>query len=185
MAPLHHADDAELLEAFRGGNDDAFSTLYERYRRRVSAYARRILHKPKEAEEVATEAFIRIVEGGWRPVGSFKNYLFTVVHRLCIDRIRRRQTRERFLPFLQHRAPTVSTPEELLMQDPRMAEVERILAQLPEPHRAAVLLFYGQDLSSKEIAAILALPDQKVRSMLSYARRRLRRELVHRVEEIS
>lgn len=178
----HAPEDQDLFAAFQAGDDQAFEVLYTRYRERAGAYAWRLMGRKEEAEEVVTEAFIKVVEGAWRPTGSFKSYLFTVVHRLCVDRLRRRKTRARFLPFLRQRAPEVPTPEASLLRDPRTVAIEAALAELPETHRAAVLLFYGQDLSSKEIAAILGLPDQTVRSQLSYARKRLRRVLVHSTE---
>jgi len=175
-------DDRALFEAFQAGDDGAFELLYGRYRERASAYAWRLLRRREEAEEVVTEAFIRVVEGAWRPTGSFKSYLFTVVHRLCVDRIRRQRTRARFLPFLRRAAGEAMDPEAALLCDPRSRALEEALSGLPEEHRAAVLLFYGQDMSSKEVAEVLGCSDQQVRSQLSYARRRLRKELKNTTE---
>ena len=48
---------------------------------------------------------------------------------------------------------------------------------LGEEHRAVLLLYYSQELPSREVAEILGCSDQQVRSRLSYARRKLREQL--------
>lgn len=167
-------DDAILMARFREGDHTAFNRLFDRYRDRVIGYAWRMLRNHEEAEEVALEAFCRVVEGAWQPGGSFRAFLFTVAHRLCIDRIRKRQRTLRFRRLWKAAEGNSITPEESVSTDQEHAALEQAIASLPEPHRAAVLLYYGQELRSKEVARILDCDDQQVRSRLSYARKRLR-----------
>jgi len=167
-------DDAALMARFRKGDHTAFNRLFDRYRDRVVSYAWRMLRNQEEAEEVALEAFCRVVEGAWSPGGSFRAFLFTVAHRLCIDRLRKRQRTLRFVRLWKAAEGRTVTPEESVSTDQQHRALEEAIASLPEPHRAAVLLYYGQELRSKEVAEILGCSDQQVRSRLSYARKRLR-----------
>ena len=167
-------EDSALMARFRQGDHTAFNRLFDRYRDRVISYSWRMLRNHEEAEEVALEAFCRVVEGAWSPGGSFRAFLFTVAHRLCIDRLRKRQRTTRFVRLWKAAEGRSVTPEESVAADEQHAALESAIAGLPEPHRAAVLLYYGQELRSKEVAEILDCSDQQVRSRLSYARKRLR-----------
>lgn len=175
---LNEPDDDALLARFQDGDDAAFSAIYERYRGPVTGYAWRMLGRREEAEEVCTDTFCRIVEGRYRRVGgTVRGYVFTVAHRLCIDRIRRRGSRTRALLRLVTFAevtPVDDSPENAALHDERTAAVERAIAELPEAHRATTLLYYGQELPSREVARVLGCTDQQVRSRLAYARKRLR-----------
>jgi RNA polymerase sigma-70 factor, ECF subfamily len=170
--------DEALLDAFRAGDDGAFVELYARYRDRVTGYAWRITGRREDAEDVCVEAFAKVVDGAWRPVGSFRAFLFTVVHRLCLNQIRARGRQHRAYDRLlaEPLAPGVDPERATLMTD-EQRQIDAALAGLPEDQRAAVLLFYGQDLSSRQVADILGFDDQQVRSKLSYARRLLRERL--------
>lgn len=170
--------DEALIDAFRGGDEEAFSVLYRRHSDRVTSYAWRMMGRREEAEEIAVEAFARVVEGAWRPSGSFKSFLFTVVHRLCLDRLRRRARAFRAEGRIEAEgAPWTPSPEDAAAEDSEKARLDRALAALPEAHRSVLLLYYGQDLTSREVADVLGCDDQQVRSRLSYARRLLREQL--------
>ena len=176
--------DEQLIASHRGGDPVAFNRLFDRYRDRVTAYAWRLLRNSEEAEETALEAFCRVLEGAWAPGGPFRAFLFTVVHRLCLDRLRKRRRTFRFLSLFTAVSPTQVTPEDSVIDDQRRHSLELALAALPEDHRAAVLLYYGQEMASREVAQILGCSDQQIRSRLSYARRCLRDRLLP-LEEVN
>src|SRR3954469_1584772 len=81
--------DAELLDAFRGGDVKAFEALVRRYQRPVLAIARRFAGDADDAEDLAQRAFINAAEraGGWRG-GSFKSWLFRIVVTLAKNHVR-------------------------------------------------------------------------------------------------
>lgn len=166
--------DEDLLHAYRKGDHPAFNLLFNRYRDRVVGYAWRMLRNQEEAEDIALEAFCRVLEGAWRPGGSFRAFLFTVVYRLCLDRLRKRTRTLRFERMWKAASAPSSSPESTVVADEQRRALELAIAELPEEHRATVLLYYGQELRSREVARIMGCTDQQVRSRLSYARRRLR-----------
>jgi len=176
--------DEDLAHAWIAGDEAAFRTLFDRWRDPVLGYAWRMLRRREEAEEVCVDAFCRIVEGRWQPSGGFRAYIFTVAHRLCLDRIRRRGRWSRVRTLLRADDGGASSPEAAAINDQRLNRLEKAIAALPDQHRAAVLLFYRQEMPSREVADILDMSDQQLRSALSYARRRLRKEL-NPAEEVS
>ncbi|HHO52567.1 MAG TPA: sigma-70 family RNA polymerase sigma factor [Deltaproteobacteria bacterium] len=176
-APPPEPSDEALVCAFHQGDERAFERLYDRYNARITSYAARLLQRREAAEDVCTETFVRIVQRRWRPGGSFRSFLFTVAHRLCLDRLRAHRRHTRLLGFFDRRGYTEVTAEDHLVFGQRDAQLQRALATLPEIHRAAVLLTYTEGLTSPEVGRILGCTDQQVRSKLSYARRKLREEL--------
>lgn len=173
LPPVPLLDDEQLAARFLRGDRDAFAAIYGRYNGRVTTYALRVLGRREDAEEVCTEVFVRLVERRWRPIGTVRSYLFTVAHRLCVDRLRSRRRRSRILGwFGASLAPAGEEPEG---DDHR--RLHAAIDQLPDEHRAAVLLTYTEGLRSAEVGQILGCTDQQVRSKLAYARRVLREHL--------
>jgi RNA polymerase sigma-70 factor (ECF subfamily) len=139
-------------------------------------YAQRMLGRRELAEEVCVDVFTRILEGAWRPTGRFRPFLFTLVHRACIDRLRRQTSwRRAWRRWLPDQAS--DDPGETLEAVDRAQAVQQAMAALPEKHRAVLSLYYGQELPSREVAQVLGCTDQQVRSQLAYARRLLREHL--------
>lgn len=175
--PEEIADEA-LVERWMGGDERAFELLYARYAGRVTGYAQRMLGRREDGEEICVETFTRIIEGRWRAVGSFRAWLFTVAHRCCIERLRRRSLKGKILAIFGAEAPPgAASPESSLLEREQDQRLAAAISGLPPEHRSAVLLHCSQDLSAREVGAILGLTDQQVRSQLSYARRLLRDRL--------
>lgn len=167
--------DWELLDAHRAGDRSAFRTLFTRHRDGLTTFAWRLLDRREEAEEVVVDAFVRLMSQPPQPQGSLRAWLYTVVHRSALDRLRRRSRWGRVWDRLaQWVAPDVASPFDRVAEDEVASRLARALAALPEPHRVVLLLFYADELPTKEIAQILDCDDQQVRSRLSYARRLLR-----------
>ncbi len=168
--------DEELALAHAAGDADAFEQLFERYRGRVLSYARRMLGRREVAEEVCATTFVRVLEGRWKPTGRFRSYLFAVAHRACLEKLRKRRTALRFVPWLRE-SPPEQTPEELALIGDRQRQIDCAMSALDTDQRTVLLLYYGQELASREVAEIVGCTDQQVRSKLAYARRKLREKL--------
>ncbi|WP_053352150.1 RNA polymerase sigma factor [Leucobacter musarum] len=83
--------DAELLDATRAGDTSAFSVLWERHSR-AGLVAARHLGTPSNADDVVSEAYLRIMEltlDGRGPRGSFRPYLYRTIQSIAVDHWRR------------------------------------------------------------------------------------------------
>src|SRR5690349_6412989 len=92
LGMTHAPDDQALIVAIAGGDSNALELLYDRYASVVYRVAPRMLKNRELAEEVVQEVFWRV----WRRSASFANergrvaqWLFGIVHNLCIDELRR------------------------------------------------------------------------------------------------
>lgn len=143
------------------------------------------------AEELYQDTFLVAVErirqlhndGDANP----KSYLLSVALRLWKNRRRKAAWRNRIAPEQSFDVPggdavwelagaAASVETEVLKREQRR-EVRRAVAALPEKYRVAVLLFYMEELSVEEIAAVLHVPSGTVKSRLHHARKLLRNQL--------
>lgn len=176
--------DEELLQRFRDGQAYAFEDLARRHGAGVKGYAVRMLRNAEQAEEIYTETFLRVAREArsWEARGTVRGWIFTIAHRLCLDRLRRRQTEARgfaeVVTVYADRAVTPN-PEAQLLLGERASQLERALGQLPPEHREVLLLRTVHGLSAAETAATVSCTEDQVHSRLSYARKRLAELLTH------
>ncbi|MCK6529579.1 RNA polymerase sigma factor [Myxococcota bacterium] len=179
---MAEATDEELLGAYARGDREAFRTLFERYAPRLKAYALRLLRNRGLADDVASEAMVRVASHPerWEGRGSVRAYLFTVAHRLCIDSLRERRrdqlARDRVVDITAS-LNVPPSPEAEAMLGQVAGRLEAAVAALPAPHREVLLLRVVHGLSGEETAAVVGLDESQVRSQLSYARKQIRESL--------
>src|SRR5207237_6580252 len=81
-----------LVAVFRGGNDDAFRVIHDRYRTRLLAYVRQMLAGSNpDVEDVLQDVFVRAYAGlqaNGREL-SLRPWLYRIAHNRCVDELRR------------------------------------------------------------------------------------------------
>jgi len=177
-AHLPHTVEARALDAYlvvcaQGGSRTAFEELARRWRRRLVAHAWRLTGDMEAAHDAAQAGWVEIARGiaRLRDEEAFAAWAYRIVSRQCAKLIRGRQ-RDRSL------AGALALEEETRPDDATAGECEprlrRAIRDLPPVQRAAVGLFYFDDLSVAEIAVALSVPAGTVKTRLMHARRALR-----------
>jgi len=166
--------DEELVLAFLAGNRPAFDELFERYRQPIWAFFRRRVTDPADAEELAQETFVAVLKASRRyePRASFRSYLFGIAFNLLSASRRKTQRRgDVSTPDLDGLAGTSSDPAAVLW-------VRQALAALDPKDREIVMLREYDALDYTEIALVIGVPVNTVRSRLFRARLALREKLL-------
>lgn len=169
--------DADLLARFQAGEQRSFDLLFERYHVGVTRYATRMLRDPEEGHDVAIDAFVRVLDGRLQPRSSLRSLLYTTVHRLCLDRLRRRTRWARVRRLWSAAPPRSITPLSEVQDREDARRLAHAIDELSSVHRSAVLLVYEEGLPTCDAADVLGLTPEQLRSKLSYARKLLRRDL--------
>ena len=169
MATVHGWDaHAQTIDAAQGGNAAALEALLASAWPHAYRIALSILRNPTAAEDAAQEACARVLLAipQLRAREAFGVWFYRVVVReaLAIER------RTRFHEPLDPRTLASASP---LTDALVRVDVLRALGALRPHERAVVALHYYADLNSREIAAIVGMPDATVRYHLARARRRL------------
>ena len=165
--------DTQLVHRAQSGDRLAGGRLTERHRRSILALAHRTLENADDAQDVAQEALVYALQRlpDLREAGRFASWLRNITLSLCADYRRRRGTRRLGEPI------TVLNEASEEIAYVEMFAVRQAVADLSDAHRTTLLLHYVGGWSLKEVATILEIPVNTVRSRLMVAKRNLRAEL--------
>lgn len=174
-------DDTELVRLTRDGDLAALARLLNRHRPRLLAIGRDIFGDAEAAAEVAQEtALVAVTElDRLREPAYAGAWLAGIARNLCRRRLRSRTTRSgrgsRSTEGGCQRdvIDPAPTPEEIVVRDEVVASVAGAVGLLPSSQRAAVRLFYLDELSYREVAATLGIDVNAVKARLHRARRSL------------
>jgi RNA polymerase sigma-70 factor (ECF subfamily) len=186
---LNGADEKELVERCRKGEDDAWRDLVDRFGQKVYSIAYHFTLKREEAEELSQEVFLKVFENLQRYDGSYPltAWLVSLARNLCIDRYRRRK-REKSFRFVSDDAvlPLLKSdddPSAEALRKERTKLLFSALAEIPEDLAEILVLRDLDGLAYEEIGRALQLPDGTVKSRLFRARAEVARRIRERHEE--
>ena len=153
----------------------AFEKLIREHQAMVYSLAYHFLHDTGEAEELAQEVFLKLSRNGsqFQTSQHLVFWLRKVTSNLCIDWIRRRQPGHHV--SLEDLTELENSDRE---DDPfQSRRLQRLISTLPEKQRLIITLRFQEDLEPGEIAEILEMPLNTVKSLLQRAIALLREKL--------
>ena len=173
----------ELMLNVRNGDLDAFEQIVLRHQAEAWRVAYRFTGDAAEAEDLAQEAFLRILHAAprYKPTATFRTYLFRILNRLCIDHVRRK--RPTIADSLPQPADDAPSAIRRVSDRERDAAIQAALDLLPPGQRMAVVLRYFEGLSGAEIAKAMDTSAKAVEGLLTRARERLESLLAWLIED--
>ncbi len=154
----------EQLRRAAQGDGRAFEELVRAHQSMVFSIACHFLGDPAEAEELAQEVFMEL----YRSLGKIKSpshlrfWLRRVATHRSIDRLRRQEPHQISLDDAPDLAAPDSMPDDPLLEE----KLRRVLLTLPPRERMAVILRFQEDLELHEIAEVMEMPVNTVKSCL-------------------
>lgn len=172
----------ELLVRIAGGDQEAFSELYDEFAPRVLGLIIRVLRDHAQSEEVTQEVFLEVWQTAVRfdpNKGRAATWILTMAHRRAVDRVRASQSgRDRDTKVgIRDYNPAYDSVSETVETRVEHERVEVAMARLSELQRQAVTLAYYGGYSHSEVAAMLSVPIGTVKTRLRDGMMRLRDEL--------
>jgi RNA polymerase sigma-70 factor (ECF subfamily) len=187
--------DEALMFRFQGGDRSAFALLVKRHQAPLYNFALGHLRSGPAAEEVVQDAFVRVVHSAreFKHAARFTTWLYTIARNLCIDQGRKRALRNHpSLDEVRHGhgedgagGPTLgertADPGASVERAASSIEIRQRLLEavegLPEEQREVFLLREVSNVPFKEIAEIVGVPENTVKSRMRYALERLQATL--------
>ena len=148
--------------------DRALERLLDDYQHKVHRMVLGMLRDTGRAEDVTQDVFVKL----WRALplydgrAAIGTWLYTITRNTCLSALRAQGYRR---PIVLTEAVEPSAPS----TTPLALSVEQCLSRLPDIQRQAITLFYLQERSVADVAAMLDLPEGTVKSHLHRARRAL------------
>jgi RNA polymerase sigma-70 factor (ECF subfamily) len=178
--------DEILIQQVQQGNERAFNQLVQRYQERIINVCFRIVGNFQDAEEAAMDTFLACYRSlsTFEGRSSFATWLYRIAMRTAYKQ--RERCPPGSIPIDELEIPEnrlTTQPDRILKEQEIKKAVEQTIETLPEHLKEAVIFYFLEGLSYREIAEILACPIGTVCSRINAARRQLRRKLKHLIEE--
>jgi RNA polymerase sigma-70 factor (ECF subfamily) len=187
--PTHLANETELVEAARGGDAEAFTTLVNQYDRNIYRLALNITGNPEDAEDVLQEAFLKAYANLSKFQGSsrFYTWLVRIAVNEALMKLRKRKSDKSVSldegidtgeeVVVREIAVWDGDPEQQYSHEELRTILDEAVAGLRPAFRSVFVLRDIEELSTEETANILDLSVPAVKSRLLRARLQLREKL--------
>jgi len=178
---LSNSTDQELLDAARTGDRKALEALLSRHQPRVYRFGLKMCRDPEDAKDILQETLLAVARGvkDFRGASSVSTWLYTIARSFCIKKRRR----SKFAPESEESLDAAGPGEEVLqLADPsrpadeslagRQVEValETAIAALDPMYREVLVLRDVEGLTAPEVAEVMGLSVEAVKSRLHRAR---------------
>ena len=195
VTSLPNLDDRALVVEAQVGNRAAFEELVHRYDRDVLRLALNLMKRPEDARDVYQEAFLKVYRNlhRFRFECSFYTWLYRIVTNVCLDQLRRRQSRpedqapemnssgreEGVTDFFERQKENRPTqdPERSLMGKEISRHIATAMEQLSPRERVVFEMKHYQGLKLRAIGDALGTTEETVKNSLFRATRKLRNQL--------
>jgi len=168
-------NEIEAIESCLRGSGEGFRPIVDAYKAPLMALAVNILGNREDAEDACQDAFIQAFRNLSRfdPELSLRNWMYTILYRRCLDRIKKRR---RFLAFLNKEAPKQAAAERTgACRKPSGPDIsQKILNALSAKEKLVLSLWANEDFTAAEIAEVLGCAASTARVTLFNARKKIK-----------
>jgi RNA polymerase sigma-70 factor (ECF subfamily) len=176
--------DAELLEHYMDGDEAAFQEIVARYKNSLYAFLKQFLNRTDLVEDVFQETFLQLFtsRASFDPSRPLRPWLFTIAANKAKDALRKSQRTSAvpigaisdaqdmsFDEMLSTLGSDNAVPHDELERNETAAQVNDVIAGLPENLREILILAYFNKFSYKQMADVLSIPIGTVKSRLHTA----------------
>lgn len=185
MVKTTSMSDAQLVEAYAKGNNDAFDTLLRKYSDKVFAYIIRIVKNEDVANDIFQDTFVKAImtikQGRYTENGKFPAWITRIAHNLIIDYYRQEKLENiqssdsGDLDILNRKELSEATIEETIISRQLLDDVRQLIRYLPEPQREVLTMRFYRNMSFKEIAQETKVSINTALGRMRYAVLNLRR----------
>src|SRR5262245_15014409 len=171
---MQATSDEVLIGRIAGGDRLAMQVLYARHHVRVFRFVVRLVRDESTAEDLISEVFLDV----WRQAGRFEGraavstWILAIARFKALSALRRRPDEE-----LDEAAGAIEDPsddpEMSLEKKDKSVLIRKCLTGLSAEHREIIDLVYYHEKSVEEVAEIVGIPENTVKTRMFYARKKL------------
>src|ERR1051326_1684403 len=171
----HDTSDPALIAKIAAGNRIAMQVLFARHHARVYRFILRLLGGEAAAEDLTSEVFLDV----WRQAHRFEarssvsTWLLAIARYKALSALRRRPDEELDEETAAAIEDPGDDPETALEKKDKGEILRKCLTALSPEHREIIDLVYYHEKSVEEVAEIVKIPENTVKTRMFYARKRL------------
>ena len=164
--------DLDLVSECLGGNSRAFGTLIDRYQMTVFNTALKMVNDYNDAQDIAQTVFAKAYEklDTFNPTYKF----FSWIYRMVVNESINWQKKKKYHKELDHKVISIGKTPDRVLDDKELSESMRdAIVELPPDYRTVIISRHFEDLTYKEMAQTLKIPEKTIKSRLFTARKLL------------
>jgi RNA polymerase sigma factor (sigma-70 family) len=175
---------AGLIHRLRNGDEGAFAEFVEKYQQQVFMCCRLAGLDADESQDVASEAFMAVFQGigGYTGRAKISTWLWKITYNKAISYLRQKIRRQKLQEKLQNQYTQEQEIAHWGKSDGNAEIVWSAVKKLPQDYVMAVVLYYRQEKSIKEIADIMGKRQNTVKVLLFRGREKLKELLSSKME---
>lgn len=190
MEKLCKLADEQLVEMYAKGDNSAFDVLLSCYQQKLYSYILFLVHNEDTANDLFQETFVKAIvtiqQGRYVESGKFSAWLTRIAHNLIIDKYRQDKNANLIsndndeCDIFNNAALSDITVEMKIIKEQSLADVERLVKELPAVQQEVVYMRFYQNLSFKEIAEATGVSINTALGRMRYGLINLRRMVEER-----
>ncbi len=159
----------------------AFASLFRKYYEPLYRFSTRFVRDPQTAESLVQDVFVRLweIRKDWHVRSSVKAYLFTAVRNRSLNHLKREKTLVPVDESLNLLKEESASPEEAFIDDEITKSVHRAIDRLPNRCRLIYRMNRYDGYKYSEIAEMLGISTNTVKTQMRRALQLLKKHLVH------
>jgi RNA polymerase sigma-70 factor, ECF subfamily len=172
---MQATSDEALISRIAAGDRLAMQVLFARHHVRVYRFVLRLVGNPTVAEDLISEVFLDV----WRQAGKFEaraavsTWLLAIARFKALSALRRKPEEELDEETAGAIEDPADDPEVTVQKKDKSAILRECLKGLSQEHREIIDLVYYHEKSVEEVAAIVGIPENTVKTRMFYARKKL------------
>lgn len=173
--------DFKYVEGIRSGDPDAFASLFRKYYEPLYQFAGRFVKDPQTAESIVQDVFVKIWKKReeWHVQQNVKSYLYTSVKNHSLNYLKRERVLISLSESTNHQDDLVSSPENALIESEMIEAVQEAIGKLPQQCRRIYLMKRYDELTYSEIAEVLNISINTVKTQMKRALKSLHKSLAY------
>lgn len=180
-------EERELFSRIAGGDEYAFSLLFDKYYNRIFGKALQVVKVYAVAEDVSQQVFLKVWENREHllVVEMPVSWLFAIARNLIADRMREQMMEEKYLRFaMDLLEPGPASPEDLVIHRQTKQLLERSMERLSLRQREVYRLSREEGKTYQEIAVHIGIGKDTVKEYMQLALAKIRQYLLEHKEEL-
>ncbi len=168
------------MARLKDGDQSAMNVLYNRHYQRIYRFIIRQIRDEMMAEDILNDVFLDC----WRQAQKFEGrsqvstWLTAIAYNKSVSYLRKKRESQMGDGQAEAMVDEADSPQTLLMKDDKGDQIRLAMEVLSTDHKAVIDLAYYHDMGVKEIAEILDVPLNTVKTRLFHARKKLHEEMI-------
>ena len=178
---MNKEEERELIRLIKAGNFQQYERLIAAYQRPLYVFIWRMVRDEDDAKDLCQDTFFKAYKKirSFKEKSKFSSWLFRIGYRKALDFMAKKKRQRTTFARMESRPRLEGNEKEYEVWQEGSA-IEKIIDGLQENHKTALYLFYKEEMTYDEIASVMKVPINTVKSHIYRGKERIRDKLSRR-----